>query len=100
MLGSKFLNQIKLQRKYLKENLKLNVRVIGISNSRTMVFNEKSLDLNSWETELANGEKADKKKFLERVNSLNLRNSIFVDNTASEEIASTYGSYLGNIFLW
>ena len=95
-VGSKFLNQIKLQRKYLKENLKLNVRVIGISNSRTMVFNEKSLDLNSWETELANGEKADKKKFLERVNSLNLRNSVFVDNTASEEIASTYGSYLGN----
>ncbi len=95
-VGSKFLNQIKLQRKYLKDNLKLNVRVIGISNSRTMVFNEKALELNSWETELANGEKADKQKFLECVNSLNLRNSIFVDNTASEEIASTYGSYLGN----
>ncbi|MGB3151503.1 MAG: ACT domain-containing protein, partial [Maribacter sp.] len=95
-VGSKFLNQIKLQRKYLKENLRLNVRVIGISNSRTMYFNEKGINLHVWETELANGDKADKKEFFKNVKRLNLRNSIFVDNTASEEVSTTYGSYLTN----
>jgi aspartokinase/homoserine dehydrogenase 1 len=95
-VGSKFLNQVKLQRKYLKDNLKLNIRVIGISNSRTMTFDEKGIDLNSWEKTLANGEKAEKDQFFHQVNSLNFRNSIFVDNTASEAVSSTYPAYLGN----
>ncbi|WP_291961692.1 bifunctional aspartate kinase/homoserine dehydrogenase I [Maribacter sp.] len=95
-VGAKFLEQIKEQRKFLKENLKLNIRVIGMSNSRTMLFDEKGIDLNNWSAKLAEGEKADKVKFLELVNSLNYRNSIFVDNTASEEVSKTYSEYLGN----
>ncbi len=95
-VGSKFLNQIKLQRKYLKENLKLNIRVIGISNSRTMAFNEKGIDLSSWEKTLTNGEKAQKEKFFQQVNNLNFRNSIFVDNTASDKVSATYNAYLEN----
>ncbi|MDF4204611.1 bifunctional aspartate kinase/homoserine dehydrogenase I [Maribacter sp. SA7] len=95
-VGAKFLEQIKEQRKFLKENLKLNIRVIGMSNSRTMLFDEKGIDLNDWSSKLASGEKADKVKFLKLVNSLNYRNSIFVDNTASEEVSKTYSEYLGN----
>ncbi|WP_424001387.1 bifunctional aspartate kinase/homoserine dehydrogenase I [Maribacter sp. IgM3_T14_3] len=95
-VGAKFLEQIKEQRKFLKENLKLNIRVIGMSNSRTMLFDEKGIDLNDWSTKLTAGQKADKSKFLELVNSLNFRNSIFVDNTASEEVSNTYNEYLGN----
>ncbi|MCL4118390.1 UNVERIFIED_CONTAM: hypothetical protein GTU68_018363 [Idotea baltica] len=95
-VGSKFLDQVKQQRKYLKENLKLNIRVIGISNSRTMVFEEGGIQLKNWDSVLAAGQKADKAKFYETVQKLNYRNSILVDNTASAEVASTYGSYLGN----
>ena len=95
-VGAKFLEQIKDQRKFLKENLKLNIRVIGMSNSRTMVFDDKGIDLNDWQAKLALGEKADKAKFLELVNNLNFRNSIFVDNTASEAVSNTYSEYLGN----
>ena len=95
-VGGKFLNQIKQQKKFLKENLKLNPRVIGISNSRTMVFDEDGISLKNWEAILSKGDKADKSKFLETVNTLNYRNSIFVDNTASEEVSNTYHSYLGN----
>ncbi|SEK19352.1 aspartate kinase [Maribacter orientalis] len=95
-VGAKFLEQIREQRKFLKENLKLNIRVIGMSNSRTMVFDEKGIDLNDWQSKLAQGGKADKAKFLELVNTLNFRNSIFVDNTASEEVSNTYSEYLGN----
>lgn len=95
-VGAKFLNQIKQQKKYLKDNLKLNIRVIGISNSRKMVFNDGGISLKNWETSLASGESADKTKFFETVNQLNLRNSIFVDNTASEAISKTYNTYLRN----
>lgn len=93
-VGSKFLNQIQQQKKYLKENLKLNIRVIGISNSRTMVFEENGISLKNWEELLASGEKADRSKFYDKVQELNYRNSIFVDNTASQEVSKTYSDYL------
>ncbi|MDO6855129.1 bifunctional aspartate kinase/homoserine dehydrogenase I [Cellulophaga lytica] len=95
-VGSKLLHQIKQQKKYLKENLKLNVRVIGISNSRTMFFDEDGISLKSWESLLSKGEKANKEQFFSKVNSLNYRNSIFVDNTASEVVSNTYADYLSN----
>jgi aspartokinase/homoserine dehydrogenase 1 len=95
-VGGKFLNQIQQQQKYLKENLKINPRVIGLSNSRTMIFDEEGISLKNWETLLADGEKANKSKFFKTVNTLNYRNSIFVDNTASEEVSDTYNAYLGN----
>lgn len=95
-VGSKFLAQVQQQRKYLKENLKLNIRVIGISNSRTMAFDDGGISLKNWESILADGPKADRAKFIETIQKLNYRNSIFIDNTASEEVASTYGSYLKN----
>jgi bifunctional aspartokinase / homoserine dehydrogenase 1 len=95
-VGGKFLNQIKQQKKYLKKRLKLNLRVIGISNSRSMVFDEEGISLKNWEALLTEGEKADKSKFFDTVNKLNYRNSIFVDNTASDEVSSTYGAYLTN----
>ena len=95
-VGARFLTQIKKQKAYLKNELKLNIRVIGISNSRTMVFNEDGISLSSWEQELANGVKANKDTFIDRVNKLNYRNSIFVDNTASMDVAKTYTRYLNN----
>ncbi|WP_036383594.1 bifunctional aspartate kinase/homoserine dehydrogenase I [Muricauda sp. MAR_2010_75] len=95
-VGSKFLDQIRQQKKYLKEELKLNIRVIGISNSRTMAFDENGIPLKDWETVLANGEKADKQAFFDRIIALNYRNSIFVDNTASSEVSESYPSYLKN----
>jgi len=93
-VGSRFLRQVQQQKKYLREQLRLNLRVIGMSNSRTMVFDEGGIPLSQWETLLPDGEKADRETFFERVRKLNYRNSILVDNTASEEIASTYEQYL------
>jgi len=95
-VGSRFLAQIKQQHKFLKENLKLNIRVIGISNSRTMAFDEAGISLKDWESILAKGEKANQTKFFEKVQNFNLRNSIYIDNTASEKVASSYDLYLKN----
>jgi aspartokinase/homoserine dehydrogenase 1 len=95
-VGAKFLNQVEQQNKYLKENLKLNLRVVGLSNSRTMAFQEEGIALDNWEATLAAGNKANKEQFFEKVNQLNFRNSIFVDNTASAEVSESYNAYLKN----
>ena len=62
----------------------------------TYTFQEGGISLDKWKSLLADGDKANKTTFFETVQKLNHRNSIFVDNTASDEVASTYGSYLGN----
>ncbi|WP_299897059.1 bifunctional aspartate kinase/homoserine dehydrogenase I [uncultured Aquimarina sp.] len=93
-VGSKLLSQLEQQKSYLKDKLRLKVRVVGISNSRTMVFDEQGIKLSSWQEKLAEGEKADSEKFFETAKEMNIRNSIFVDNTANPDIAKVYKHYL------
>ena len=93
-VGEKLVEQIKQQRKYLKDNLKLNIRVVGLSNSRTMVFNDNGLSLKDWKSKLSEGQKASLQGFMDEVKHLNLRNSIFVDITANEEVSKLYADYL------
>ncbi len=93
-VGSKLLGQLKQQKKYLREHLRLNVRVIGISNSRTMYFDEQGIPLQKWSELLATGSKADATEFYNTILELNARNSILVDNTASEKVAFSYSSFL------
>lgn len=93
-VGEKLVEQIKQQRKYLKENLKINLRIAGLSNSRTMIFNEDGIDLNNWKDLLKEGEKASLQGFFEKTKTLNLRNSIFVDVTANYDVANLYANYL------
>ncbi|MEW5675289.1 bifunctional aspartate kinase/homoserine dehydrogenase I [Flavobacterium enshiense] len=93
-VGSKFIEQIQQQRKYLKENLKINVRVIALSNSKKMFFSEDGIPLENWKDLLENGEIACINEFISKAEQLNLRNSIFIDNTANENIASVYNRFL------
>ncbi|MEP3836858.1 MAG: bifunctional aspartate kinase/homoserine dehydrogenase I [Algibacter sp.] len=93
-VGERLVEQIKQQKKYLKDNLKIKLRVVGLSNSRHMIFNEDGIDLKSWKDQLAQGEKATLQGFFENTKSLNLRNSIFVDVTANKNVADLYAQYL------
>lgn len=93
-VGEKFIDQIHQQQKYLKENLQINPRVIALSNSRKMHFDEEGIALNDWKATLDSGETADKEAFIAKVKALNLRNSVFVDVTANEGVSQTYGQYL------
>jgi aspartokinase/homoserine dehydrogenase 1 len=95
-VGSKLIEQLRQQERYLLEKLRLKVRVLGLSNSKKMLFKENGIDLGNWEQELANGETSSKELFFDKIKELNLRNSIFVDNTASPEIADWYKQYLAN----
>jgi aspartokinase/homoserine dehydrogenase 1 len=93
-VGEKFIEQIHQQKKFLKENLKINLRVIAVSNSRKMYFDEDGISLKDWQSLLEKGETANKEQFITNVKALNLRNSIFVDITANEAVSKTYEQYL------
>ncbi|MGB0880474.1 MAG: bifunctional aspartate kinase/homoserine dehydrogenase I [Polaribacter sp.] len=94
-VGERFLAQLEQQKKHLKNNLKLNIRVIGLSNSKKMVFDENGIDLKKWKDLLENGESTNLERFFKRTKSLNVRNSIFVDNTANQQVSEVYEQYLG-----
>lgn len=93
-VGGILLEQIKQQQAYLKEHLLLNLRVVGISNSRKMLFDSAGIDLSGWSAALAQGEDRTHERFFDRVKGLNLSNSIFVDVTASDQVAASYKDYL------
>jgi aspartokinase/homoserine dehydrogenase 1 len=93
-VGGKLIEQIKKQQNYLLENLKLQVRVIALTNSKKMTFNDEGIDLNNWKSALENGEALDMDLFHNKVTELNFRNSVFVDNTANESVSKLYASYL------
>ncbi|NND16079.1 MAG: bifunctional aspartate kinase/homoserine dehydrogenase I [Eudoraea sp.] len=93
-VGHKFLAQLQNQKDYLKDQLKIRIRVIGISNSRTMAFDEEGIDLSTWEASLSDGQNANLDDFFQKACKFNLRNSILVDNTASASVAAMYSNFL------
>lgn len=93
-VGEKFMEQIHQQKKFLKENLKINLRVIAVSNSKKMHFDEDGMSLKDWPSLLANGEVSNAEVFVSKVKELNLRNSIFVDITANESVSKLYEQFL------
>lgn len=93
-VGEKFIDQIYQQKKFLKEHLKLNVRVIALSNSRKMYFDSEGIALKEWKTCLNEGENANMKSFIDKVKALNYRNTIFVDITANSDVATIYDQFL------
>lgn len=93
-VGEKLIEQIKQQRNYLKKNLKLDVKIVGLSNSRKMVFKAEGIDLNDWASLFHYADKSSIEGFYQKVVQLNLRNSIFVDVTANEDVANIYEKYL------
>lgn len=93
-VGERLVEQIKQQKSYLKEHLKINLKVVGLSNSRTMIFDENGLSLKDWKSQLATGEPASLDNFFQCAKNFNLRNSVFVDITANPAVSSLYAHYL------
>ena len=93
-VGERFLAQLQQQKKFLKENLKLKIRVIGISNSRKMVFDNEGINLKNWKELLENGDPTTLEKFYKKVKESNHINSVFIDNTANQAVSEVYEKYL------
>lgn len=95
-VGKKLLDQLRLQQAYLKEKLHINLRVIGMGNSRKQCIAEEEIELSSWEETLNASEPMHLQNFISGITSDNRRNSIFVDMTANQTVASLYPALLEN----
>ena len=93
-VGRRLLHQLAQQKHFLQEQLRLQVRVIGVANSRRMLIREDGIDLNNWQEELENGDNMQLRDFIKLIHAKNLRNSVFVDITANRDVAQAYDQLL------
>ncbi len=95
LIGGTLIKQIKNQAKLLKERGGLAIKIVGLSNSKKMLFNEQGINLSSWKKQLdASKEKTSFNGFIEKMKDMNLSNTIFIDNTANKKIATYYHEIL------
>ena len=94
-VGGKLIGQIQKQFQYLQDTLRLQIRIVGLANSKRNLINEEGIELTGWKDELAKSTNATIHDFVQQIVQLNLRNSVFVDVTANAEVATVYGTLLG-----
>ena len=96
-VGSNLIRQISDQKKSLEESLGLKIKVMALSNSKKMLLSDTEIDLTDWKSKLDSSNiKSDNDKFLDFSIKQNLRNSLFIDNTANSDITINYNKYLKN----
>lgn len=96
-VGGTLLNQVLEHKKYLLDKLYVDIRLVALANSRKMLFNTEGIDMNQWESLLESAQdQSNLGTFVEKMISLNLPNSVFIDNTASELPIPYYEHILAN----
>lgn len=95
-VGGKLVEKLMAQAEKLKNNDRLMIRIAGVANSKRMALNPQGLNPAGIKDLLAEGEPATPQKFADAIKSLNLANSIFVDCTASADVAAIYDTMIEN----
>ena len=93
-VGGMLLEQIRTQQKFLMQSRRLKLNVVGISDVYNFVLNRDGIDLDNYEQILRAGEPANTEKMRDEIVKMNIFNSVFVDCTASRQIASLYQTLL------
>ena len=95
-VGGKLIEQIRNQYDELKERSQLKLNVVGIASSKNAILNRDGIDLSNYKDVLKTSEISSPEKLKEAVLGMNIFNSVFVDCTASKDIAALYQSFLEN----
>jgi len=95
-VGENLIQQIRQQKEILLRDHSLNLKITGLMNSRKMIFDPNGLELNDYENQLNNGKASNLEEFLESIRKFNLRNPVFVDCTANQEVSDLYPSLFDN----
>lgn len=96
-VGRHLLQQIRGQQDKLLKNKALSLKVVGISNSKKCIFNREGIDIDNYQQLLADAEiDATPHRIKEEVINMNIFNSVFVDCTASPDIAALYDDLLSH----
>lgn len=91
LIGTTLIQQLNTQKAYLKAKKGLNIQLVGIINSRQMLFRPEGINLLTWREDLEkHGEIARLGEFVEDIQMHNLPNAVFVDSTANKDIIQYY----------
>ncbi len=93
-VGGKLIEQIKSQYDELKERSRLKLNIVGIASSQKAVFDRDGIDFNNYRALLDQAEPSTPEKLKANILKMNIFNSVFVDCTASKEIAGLYQDFL------
>ena len=92
-VGGKLIEQIRAQQERLKSERNLKLNIVGIANSRHGVFTREGIDLEHYKEILEQSEPCDLNRLKEEIIGMNIFNSVFVDCTASTDIAKSYKDF-------
>ena len=93
-VGGKLIEQIRSQYENLKEHSRLKLTVVGVASSHNAIFSRDGIDLDNYRELLKQSEPSNPEKLRDKILSMNIFNAVFVDCTASKEIADLYQTLL------
>lgn len=93
-VGGNLIGQIKSQYTELMEKQRLKLNVVGIASSHKAIFDHNGIDLDNYQALLKESAESDTQKLKNEIISMNTFNSVFVDCTASADVAALYQELL------
>ena len=93
-VGGMLLEQIRTQQQFLMQSRRLKLNVVGISDVANFVLDRDGIDLDNYEKILRAGYPANTEHMRDEIVKMNIFNSVFVDCTASKQIATLYQTFL------
>ena len=93
-VGRSLIEQLASQQEKLMQEHGLKLNVVGLASSKKAVFSREGLDLSQWQQLLDVAPTSNVHRLRDEVIGMNIFNSVFVDCTASEEVASLYKGFL------
>lgn len=94
-VGGEFLNIIYAQKEKLMREHQINLKVVGLANSKKMLVKDgEEISQEECLMVAKTGQTYTLPDYISKIKKLNLRNSIFIDNTASQEVSDGYKSLL------
>ena len=93
-VGGSLIEQIHQQQEKLKRELRLKLNVVGIASGHNAMFTREGINLENFREQLAASPKSNIQRLHDEVIGMNIFNSVFVDCTASPEVASLYADFL------
>ena len=93
-VGGMLLEQIRTQQQFLMQTKRLKLNVVGISDVDNFVLDRDGIDLNNYMEILRAGYPANTDHMRDEIVKMNIFNSVFVDCTASRQIATLYQTFL------
>ncbi|MBQ2970074.1 MAG: bifunctional aspartate kinase/homoserine dehydrogenase I [Bacteroidaceae bacterium] len=95
-VGSSLIEQIRGQRERLMQERGLKLNVVGVISGHYAAFDRDGIDLNNYREALVAGGESNLQRLKAEVIGMNIFNSVFVDCTASDEVAALYKDFLNH----